>query len=121
MFFDFEGMRMRKFCVLPLIIASLLSIAFAGGEFNAVAPQAKSVSVQTFSMKGKALIQLTLSQPQLVSIRLFNIAGEQMALILNQRFERGVHQVPVLNVPKGFYFVRLYCTGETITKPLAVL
>ncbi|GEM_PF-5376413 len=65
-------------------------------------------------------IRYTLPQPGLVTLKIFNVAGQELATLVNQRQAVGEHtlQWHAENFPSGVYMYRLQAMGRIETKKM---
>jgi hypothetical protein len=70
----------------------------------------------------KTNFDLRISRPTIVSLKVFDLAGKDVATLVNQRLSSGVYQVTwdASKAPSGIYFYR-FATEETIETGKMVL
>lgn len=68
-------------------------------------------------------ISFALPNASFVSLRIFSLLGEEIATLVNQTVEAGIHQIEwvATNVPSGVYFYRLQADKFFQTKKLILL
>jgi hypothetical protein len=68
-------------------------------------------------------IKFSIPQSDKVTLRLFNVLGQQVALLVNDYLPVGSHstQWNASNFPSGMYFYRLQARGFTETKRMMLL
>lgn len=71
-----------------------------------------------------SILEYQLSEKSNVNIELFNILGEQMAIIENQNQDRGTYQYSLneylSDKSSGIYFVRMNINGKSITQKIVL-
>ncbi|MCL4704804.1 sulfatase-like hydrolase/transferase [bacterium] len=69
------------------------------------------------------LAQFTLARPSQVTLRLFNIAGQEVATIFQGEMRAGRHQVYITmtDLASGVYFLRLETTSHGVTRKIIML
>jgi glucuronoarabinoxylan endo-1,4-beta-xylanase len=68
-------------------------------------------------------IRYSLSEPADVTLRIFNMLGEEVATLVSTRMESGSHTVrwDATGQPSGMYFFRLQAGELTETRKLVIL
>lgn len=68
-------------------------------------------------------IQYSISSPQNVQLKVFNILGNEISVLVNERKEPGTYIVnfSAVNLPSGIYYYRLEAGSFTETKQMIVL
>jgi hypothetical protein len=71
----------------------------------------------------QAVAYFILTRPERVSLRLYNVLGQEVALLLDAELEAGEHaiQLPLGHYPSSFVFVRISSASFSITKSVQVL
>lgn len=74
-------------------------------------------------VKDKTTFQFTLEEDAPVSLKILNAAGQEVAVVLNEPLEKGMHLIEweAKNVEAGLYFYRLNTGKETFTKRLLII
>ncbi len=69
------------------------------------------------------IIRYLIPKEEFVTIKIFNILGEQVDLLLNESKQAGVYEVPwnPINLPSGIYFYQLKAGDFTKTKKMILL
>ena len=81
------------------------------------------ISVYPNPATGMSVIQFVLSQPDVVSLDVFNALGEKVCSPLNNiRLGEGVHKsaLSAANLEKGIYFIRLTAGNKVQTSKFIV-
>lgn len=70
-----------------------------------------------------ATIRFSIDQPGRISIRLFDLLGRQVRVLLNEERRGGEHVISIdaSNLPAGAYIYRLECAGKAASKPLMIV
>jgi len=68
-------------------------------------------------------IQLSLEKPEQVRVTVLNVAGQQMAMVTDDRPKAGVYQaeIDISNWTAGVYLCRIQIGNETVTKKIIKL
>lgn len=69
------------------------------------------------------LVQFTLARPSQVTLRIFNIAGQEVATVFQGERAAGRHQMPVTpaHLAAGVYFLRLETATQLATRKIVLL
>lgn len=69
------------------------------------------------------MIEFALPTADHVKLEVFNVLGQKMAVLIDQRLPAGVHQVEfdALSSPSGIYFYRLATSDKSLTKKMILL
>jgi glucose/arabinose dehydrogenase len=68
-----------------------------------------------------AAISFALDAPSVVTLRVFDVAGQLVAEVANARFEAGAHDVSWEGRATGTYFVRMDVGSQSLTRKLTVV
>ncbi len=68
-------------------------------------------------------INFSLPQKDFVSLRIYNLVGEEIKVLLNEEKDAGTYQITfeAINLPSGVYFYQLNTAGFTETKKMILM
>ncbi|ARA94367.1 hypothetical protein AWN76_015225 [Rhodothermaceae bacterium RA] len=68
-------------------------------------------------------IRVALHEPAHISLRVFDLLGREVAVLLEGRYPAGTFEVPWMagDHPGGLYFYRLEADGQTESRPIALI
>jgi hypothetical protein len=75
------------------------------------------------SLKSLLTIQISLASAELVSIKVFNLCGKEIATLFNKRVQLGRHNIlwNTGNLSSGYYFVMMHAGAKNIINGVTVL
>jgi hypothetical protein len=124
---------MRFFFTITLFFLILtFHNASAQNDIQALgANQVQQVSADSFEFLGSypnpvreySYFKFKLSNPQQVSVQLFDLLGNQMKSLDEDFYSSGIHTVKmdVSDVKPGIYFYKVHIKGKTITERLNIV
>lgn len=71
---------------------------------------------------GKAIMGFTLKSASTVAVNIFNIAGQQVKSVVNEKFAAGEHayEFDLAGLKPGIYMVNMTVNGASVTKKLTI-
>ena len=72
---------------------------------------------------GKGTIRFSLPEAGHVTLKVYNVLGDEVATLVNETIRVGVHQVEWTadNVPSGVYLYRLTTGASTVTRRMTLI
>ncbi len=107
--------------------AFLAALGVSAGEENAepIAQETKEVNLSGYPnpFNPSARIEFSLVKAGVVSLRVYDILGREVASLLNETKQPGTHVVTwnAGSMPSGVYFMRLSVAGKSVVKKMLLL
>jgi plastocyanin len=99
-----------------------ITVSCVAGVPLSVAPPSLSFTIYPNPTKGNTNVAFTLAQSENVSLEIYDILGERVYSVNENKMMQGSHLITVdgTNLSAGIYFVKLTSDSGTITKRLVI-
>ena len=94
----------------------------SSGVLSSATPKiGNDITMQTQSLQGRVSLLLSLPRAEMVSFDVVDVAGQQLMSFASQKFESGVHRIPLRTIPNGFYIIKLIADNAKMTNACPIL
>ena len=108
--------------IFTLCVTAFLLMSSTGFAQAPVIKNVSALDVQTTILKGQVLIRFGLPQKEFTTVKIFTAIGAEVSTLVNRTLNAGDHEFAVGNLPKGFYFLRVYtATHKTTTRMIQIV
>jgi plastocyanin len=87
---------------------------------NQVVTITKPLMLQAFSASNTIFFTIQCSQPEIVSVKLFNVLGKELISIPHLYSGLGTRPIAFHKMNKGLYFLKVYSREKTLTRVIPV-